>query len=195
MFTELLPLLKDRTLMLIIADTGGETLRVNVIPQRRSGKENDTAENAFASPLTITGNRVRACHRSQDDRGREKERAEQQKEDGQHHSQSGSAKRFRSSIRSGEREAGVWQQSAVRGLSNNAVVVRFRASAGSRNSRRSRSRRTGPNRRLRRLLLRPNQPSVRKLTQQLLTSRRIALRQESVEFAMGRFCPISNVIR
>ncbi len=55
MFTELLPLLKDRTLMLIIADTGGETLRVNVIPQRRSGKENDTAENAFASPLTITG--------------------------------------------------------------------------------------------------------------------------------------------
>jgi PRTRC genetic system protein E len=55
MFTELLPLLKDRTLMLIIADTGGETLRVNVIPQRKSGKENDTGENAFASPLTITG--------------------------------------------------------------------------------------------------------------------------------------------
>ena len=55
MFTELLPLLKDRTLMLIIAETGGENLRVNVIPQRRPGKEHDTAENAFASPLTITG--------------------------------------------------------------------------------------------------------------------------------------------
>jgi PRTRC genetic system protein E len=55
MFTELLPLLKDGTLMLIIADTGGENLRVNVIPQRRSGKENDAAEKAFTSPLTITG--------------------------------------------------------------------------------------------------------------------------------------------
>jgi PRTRC genetic system protein E len=55
MFTELLPLLKDRTLMLIIAGTGGETLRVNVIPQRSAGKENDTAEKAFISPLTVTG--------------------------------------------------------------------------------------------------------------------------------------------
>ena len=55
MFTELLPLLKDRTLMLIIAGIGDKTLRVNVIPQRKSGKENDAAENAFTSPLTITG--------------------------------------------------------------------------------------------------------------------------------------------
>lgn len=56
MFTELLPLLKDRTLMLIIAGVSDETLRVNVIPQqRKSGKENDTAENALTSPLTITG--------------------------------------------------------------------------------------------------------------------------------------------
>lgn len=55
MFTELLPLLKDRTLMLIIAGIGDNTLRVNVIPQRKSGKENDAAENAFTSPLTITG--------------------------------------------------------------------------------------------------------------------------------------------
>jgi PRTRC genetic system protein E len=56
MFTELLPLLKDRTLMLIIAGVSDETLRVNVIPQqRKSGNENDTAENAITSPLTITG--------------------------------------------------------------------------------------------------------------------------------------------
>jgi PRTRC genetic system protein E len=55
MFTELLPLLKDRTLMLIIAGISDKTLRVNVIPQRKSGKENDAAENAFTSPLTITG--------------------------------------------------------------------------------------------------------------------------------------------
>jgi PRTRC genetic system protein E len=55
MFTELLPLLKDRTLMLIIAGTSDKTLRVNVIPQRKSGKENDAAENALTSPLTVTG--------------------------------------------------------------------------------------------------------------------------------------------
>jgi PRTRC genetic system protein E len=55
MFTELLPLLKDRTLMLIIAGIGDKALRVNVIPQRKAGKENDAAENAFTSPLTITG--------------------------------------------------------------------------------------------------------------------------------------------
>ncbi|MGH9629971.1 MAG: PRTRC system protein E [Bryobacteraceae bacterium] len=55
MFTELLPLLKDRTLMLIVAGLSDHTLRVNVIPQRKSSKENDAAENAFTSPLTITG--------------------------------------------------------------------------------------------------------------------------------------------
>lgn len=56
MFTELLPLVKDRTLMVTIADVGNETLRVNVIPQqRKSDKENYTAENALTAPLTITG--------------------------------------------------------------------------------------------------------------------------------------------
>jgi PRTRC genetic system protein E len=55
MFTELLPLLKDRTLMLILTGTGDGTLRVNLIPQRKSDKDNDAAENAFTSPLTITG--------------------------------------------------------------------------------------------------------------------------------------------
>jgi PRTRC genetic system protein E len=55
MFTELLPLLKERTVMLIIASISDHTLRVNVIPQRKASKENDAAENAFTSPLTITG--------------------------------------------------------------------------------------------------------------------------------------------
>src|SRR5262245_56956398 len=55
MFTELSPLLKDRTLMLTIASLGDETLRVNVIPQHKSNKENDVAEPALTSALTITG--------------------------------------------------------------------------------------------------------------------------------------------
>lgn len=55
MFTDLLPLAKERTLMLTIADIGGNTLRVNVIPQRKAGKDDDAGENAMASPLTITG--------------------------------------------------------------------------------------------------------------------------------------------
>ena len=55
MFTELLPLAKERTLMLTIAGIGDDILRVNVIPQRRAGKDGDAGENAMASPLTITG--------------------------------------------------------------------------------------------------------------------------------------------
>src|SRR5438067_1052796 len=55
MFIELLPLLKDRTLMLTIAGVSDENLRVNVIPQRKSDQEINTAENAFTSALTITG--------------------------------------------------------------------------------------------------------------------------------------------
>ncbi|MCZ2075031.1 MAG: PRTRC system protein E [Bryobacterales bacterium] len=54
MFTELLPLAKERTLMLTIAGVGDDTLRVNVIPQRKTGKDNDAGENAMVSPLTIT---------------------------------------------------------------------------------------------------------------------------------------------
>jgi PRTRC genetic system protein E len=54
MFTELLPLAKERTLMLTIASVGDDTLRVNVIPQRKAGKDNDAGETAIVSPLTIT---------------------------------------------------------------------------------------------------------------------------------------------
>jgi PRTRC genetic system protein E len=55
MFAELLPLLKDRTLMLIIAGISDQTLRVNVIPQRKPDKQEDTAETALTCPLTVTG--------------------------------------------------------------------------------------------------------------------------------------------
>ncbi|MCZ2075506.1 MAG: PRTRC system protein E [Bryobacterales bacterium] len=55
MFTELLPLVKERTLMLTIAGIGDDALRVNLIPQRKTGRENDPGEAAMVSPLTITG--------------------------------------------------------------------------------------------------------------------------------------------
>ncbi len=51
MFTELLPLVKERTLMLIIADIGDKTLRVNVIPKRIKDGENT----ALLTPLCCTG--------------------------------------------------------------------------------------------------------------------------------------------
>jgi PRTRC genetic system protein E len=54
MFTELLPVLKDRTVILTIALLDNNILRVNVVPKRKSDKENDDAENALATPLTVT---------------------------------------------------------------------------------------------------------------------------------------------
>ncbi|HEY7208814.1 MAG TPA: PRTRC system protein E [Bryobacteraceae bacterium] len=53
MFTELAPLLADRTLLLTLSAAPGGTLRVNVIPKCR--KENDAAEKALATPLSVTG--------------------------------------------------------------------------------------------------------------------------------------------
>jgi PRTRC genetic system protein E len=41
--------------MLTIAAVDENVIRVNVIPQRKVDKENDTAETALASPLTISG--------------------------------------------------------------------------------------------------------------------------------------------
>jgi PRTRC genetic system protein E len=54
MFTELLPVLKDRTVILTIARLDNNILRVNVVPKRKSDKENDDAENALSTPLTVT---------------------------------------------------------------------------------------------------------------------------------------------
>ena len=53
MFTELEPLLADRTLLLTLSAAPGGTIRVNVIPKCR--KENDAAEKALATPLSVTG--------------------------------------------------------------------------------------------------------------------------------------------
>ena len=55
MFTELLPVLKDRMVTLIIARLDETLLRVIVVPQRKSDKENNAAENALSMPLTVTG--------------------------------------------------------------------------------------------------------------------------------------------
>jgi PRTRC genetic system protein E len=53
MFTELAPLLADRTLLLTLSAAPGGVIRVNVVPKCR--KENDAAEKALATPLSVTG--------------------------------------------------------------------------------------------------------------------------------------------
>ncbi len=53
MFTELEPLLANRTLVLTLSSVPGGTVRVNVIP--KCLKENDSAEKALATPLSISG--------------------------------------------------------------------------------------------------------------------------------------------
>ena len=53
MFTELAPLLADRTLLLTLSAGPGGIIRVNVIPKSRN--ETDAAEKALATPLSVTG--------------------------------------------------------------------------------------------------------------------------------------------
>jgi PRTRC genetic system protein E len=53
MFTELEPLLADRTLLLTLSAVPGGAIRVNVIPKCRN--ESDAAEKALTTPLSITG--------------------------------------------------------------------------------------------------------------------------------------------
>ena len=53
MFTELEPLLADPTLLLTLSAVPGGAIRVNVIPKCRN--ENDAAEKALATPLSVTG--------------------------------------------------------------------------------------------------------------------------------------------
>jgi PRTRC genetic system protein E len=53
MFTELEPLLAERTLILTLSAGSGGALRVNVIP--KCLKENDAAEKSLSTPLSITG--------------------------------------------------------------------------------------------------------------------------------------------
>src|ERR1035441_7508264 len=53
MFMELLPLLKQRVVMITVSDVGDGVLRVNVIPRKLDG---DAEHNqALTTPLSITG--------------------------------------------------------------------------------------------------------------------------------------------
>jgi PRTRC genetic system protein E len=51
MFTELMPLLRKRTLFLTISLFEGDTIRATVVPQKAS----DTEDTALTTPLAITG--------------------------------------------------------------------------------------------------------------------------------------------
>ena len=51
MFTELMPLLRKRRLLLTISLVEGDTIRATVIPQKAS----DNEDNAVTTPLAITG--------------------------------------------------------------------------------------------------------------------------------------------
>ena len=53
MFTELMPLLKQRSVMITISDVGDGLLRVNVIPHKIEGGSDENT--ALTSPLSITG--------------------------------------------------------------------------------------------------------------------------------------------
>jgi PRTRC genetic system protein E len=52
-FTELMPLLKQRAVMITISDVGEGLLRVNIIPRKIEGGSEDNA--ALTTPLSITG--------------------------------------------------------------------------------------------------------------------------------------------
>jgi PRTRC genetic system protein E len=51
MFTELMPLLRKRRLLLTVSLVEGDTIRATVVPQKAS----DTDDNAVTTPLAITG--------------------------------------------------------------------------------------------------------------------------------------------
>ena len=51
MFTELMPLLRRRRLLLTISLVDGDTIRATVVPQKAS----DIEDNALTTPLAITG--------------------------------------------------------------------------------------------------------------------------------------------
>ena len=53
MFTELMPLLKQRAVMITISDVGEGLLTVNIIPRKIEGGSEDNA--ALTTPLSITG--------------------------------------------------------------------------------------------------------------------------------------------
>jgi PRTRC genetic system protein E len=56
MFVELLPILRNRSVMLTLALVGDKAIRVNVIPKRL--KDSDSGDDALTTPLTVTGTPV-----------------------------------------------------------------------------------------------------------------------------------------
>jgi PRTRC genetic system protein E len=52
-FTELMPLLRQRAVMITISDVGEGLLRVNIIPRRLEGSSEDNT--ALTTPLSVTG--------------------------------------------------------------------------------------------------------------------------------------------
>ena len=54
MFQELMPLLAQRTLLLVVSRVGTDEIRVNVIPQR-SKSGDDERNGALIAPLSVTG--------------------------------------------------------------------------------------------------------------------------------------------
>ena len=53
MFVELLPILRNRPVMLTLALVSDNAIRVNVIPKRL--KDSDSGDDALTTPLTVTG--------------------------------------------------------------------------------------------------------------------------------------------
>jgi PRTRC genetic system protein E len=53
-FTELMPLLKQRVVMITVSDIGAGLLMVNVIPRKLDGSSDENG--ALTAPLSITGN-------------------------------------------------------------------------------------------------------------------------------------------
>ena len=56
MFTELMPLLKQRVVMITISDVGEGLLRVNVIPRRLEGSADENG--TLTAPLSITAGKA-----------------------------------------------------------------------------------------------------------------------------------------
>src|SRR5215472_6740781 len=54
MFQELMPLLAQRTLLLMLSRVGADEIRINVIPQRVKSADADQND-ALLTPLTISG--------------------------------------------------------------------------------------------------------------------------------------------
>ncbi len=60
MFKELGPLLRQRTVVMILTRLEDDTIRVNVIPRKLNESDND----ALTTPLSVAGNAEEPCRRA-----------------------------------------------------------------------------------------------------------------------------------